>query len=228
MSELIDASFSPANLFPTILLLFVAGYWLIVLFGLISMESLDIDADVETDAGIDLEADADADVSADADSGGEASSTHSVSWFNQVLVFFNLHHLPLMVFLSFLALPMWVLSVLGNHYLGNTSFLLSLLLLVPIFLLSLFIAKFATIPVAKVFARLNENTEATDPIGKICTLLMPIEPGKMGQALIKDLNGNVVRINVVGSANTYLEKDESALVIQYLEKQRSFLIESYV
>ena len=230
MKEIFQASFTLVNIIPTVLLLFVAGYWIIVFAGLLDMDSLDIDVDVDADIDLDtdLDVDVDTDIDADLDADSDTESfSDSVSWFNQVLVFFNLHHLPLMVFLSFLALPMWAISVLGNHYLGNESFVFALVLLVPNLIVSLMAAKVVTIPVARVFARINENDESTNPIGKICTIQLPVRPGKMGQGVIHDLNGNVVRINIVGSSQTEIPKNGTALVIKYLDDKKSYLVEPY-
>ena len=111
MLELLDAAVSAPNIIPTALLIFVLVYWLIVILGAIDTDFLDIDVDVEADADVDGE--------------------FSVSWFNHVLAFFNLGQVPFVLFLTFLVVPWWAITVLGNHYLGNESFIFSLAVLVP-------------------------------------------------------------------------------------------------
>lgn len=215
------------NIIPTVLLLFAAMYWLVVFAGVIDMDTLDVDVDVDMDVDVDADVDMDADADVDTDTSSGESVSDSVSWINNILIFFNLHHLPVMVFASFLFFPMWMLSILGNSYLGNDSFLFSLILLIPNFILCLLFAKFATIPLARFFGKLDEQTEVTNPIGKICTIQLPVKPGKMGQALINDLNGNVVRINVVGLDGVTIPKDDTALVIKHMPKRKSYLVEPY-
>ena len=221
MKELFIESLNNANLLTTGLMAFVAVYWLVVFFGLIDISSIDVDLDLDTD--VDIDADVDLDTDVDAADG----ASDSVSWINNILLFFNLKYVPLMVFLTFLFTPMWLISLSINHYIGNETFLLSIIFLIPNLVVSLFIAKFTTIPVSRVFQKLEEETEATDPIGKIADMRLPIKPGKMGQAVVHDLNGNVVSLNVVSHLDTTIQKGTRVLVIQYDKKERAFLVEPY-
>lgn len=221
MKELLIESLNNANLLTTGLMAFVAVYWLIVFLGLIDISSIDVDLDL--DADVDFDADVDLDTEVEAGEG----LTDSVSWLNNVLLFFNLKYVPLMVFLTFLFIPMWLISFSINHYIGNETFLLSAVIFIPNLAVSLFMAKFATIPVSKVFQKLEEDTEATDPIGKIAEVRLPIKPKKLGQAVIHDLNGNVVSLNAVSHLGTVIPKGSKVLVIQYDRKERAFLVEPY-
>ena len=103
----------------------------------------------------------------------------------------------------------------------------SLIVLIPTFFFSLFVAKFATIPIAKAFANVEQNTENTNPVGKVCLVALPIKPSKIGQGIINDLNGNVVRITIIGHKNQSISKGEKALVIEYKESEKAFLVEPY-
>ena len=98
MKELLEFAFSGVNILPTILLIFVVIYWLIVLIGVVDVDTVDID--VEVDADVDLD----------------------VNGFASVLAFFNLDQLPLMIFLTFYAIPLWVVTLIGNDLLGFNSF----------------------------------------------------------------------------------------------------------
>lgn len=194
------------------------GYWVIVLIGVLDFSSLDVNVDVETDIDLDVDADIDTDT---------GTNTASVSWLNNVLIFFNLRYLPLMVFLTFWIVPVWFISIFLNHYLGISSLIPSLLILFPNLIANLFVAKFTTIPVARVFEKLDADREITNPIGKIAEMRFGLQPNKLSQATIHDLNGNVVTINVVCSANQNMLKGDKVLVIQFLEKQKAYLVEPY-
>jgi hypothetical protein len=213
-----------ANIIPSVLFTFVMAYWIIVLIGVLDFSSLDVDVDVDADVDVDVDADFDTDIDAEANAG---SSTANVSWLNNILIFFNLRYLPLMVFLTFWFVPVWFISITVNHYLGITSLLPSLFILFPNLFLNLFIAKFTTIPVAKVFEKLDADREITNPIGKIAEMRFSLKPNRISQAIINDTNGNVVNINVYANNGLEIDKGTQVLVIQFNQKQKAFLIEPY-
>lgn len=205
MFELLQAAVSPPNLPPTALLVFVLLYWLTVMIGLLDASSLDLDIEAETDANI-----------------------LSTDWFDGGLAFFNLGRIPLMVFLSFVAVPMWAGSILTNYYTGNTSFLLGLVFLLPLFTGSLFLAKFLTLPFVKLFAVLEKDHGAgAVVIGKVCTILLPVTAERLGQATVH-IDGSPLMLNVkAASATAELRKGDTALVIDFDAQRRVYLIEPY-
>ncbi|SDK73651.1 hypothetical protein SAMN05421823_103417 [Catalinimonas alkaloidigena] len=209
MKELVDASFSSVNIIPTFLLLFVIGYWLVTLIGMVDLDSIDIDVDVDVDADADVDVD-----------GGS-----SLMWLNHVLAFFNLGKVPLMVFLTFLALPLWAGSVLANHYVSNTSFAVSLIFLLPVLIASLFIAKFLTWPFVKVFEHMDEE-EDTTVIGKICRTLGTIDHQHGGQAVVEG-KSSPIKLFVRTPEGKVVPKGETALVIEYQPDKKYYLIDPY-
>ncbi|OUJ74687.1 OB-fold-containig protein [Hymenobacter crusticola] len=215
MTELLRAAVLPPNLLPTGLLVFVLLYWLTVIVGLLDFKSLDLDTSHDFDGP----------------HHGHAASPDGigVSWLNHVLGFFNLGRVPLMVFVSFVALPLWVGSILLNYSLGNTALLPGLLLLVPLFAGSLLLAKVLTTPFVRLFNALEKNHDSgAQPLGKVCTVLLPTTRERLGQASVKLLNGAPLILNVrAASAAAELRKGDSALVIDYDAEQRCYLIEPY-
>lgn len=209
MNDLLTAAVSPVNILPTILLVFIFMYWLTVIVGVIDLDTLDIDLDME---GGEPAVDADGHV--------------SVEWLNSVLMFFNIGQVPFMVFLTFLVVPLWVISVMGNYYLGNTSFLLGLILLIPNLLVSLFIAKFLTTPLVKVFLALDkESNEQVE--GKICTLLTSASDQKVGQARI-DTSGSPILLNVMTYQGTSMNSGEDGMVIERDPHKNIYFIEPFI
>ena len=209
MNDLLIAAVSPVNILPTLLLVFIFMYWLTVIVGVIDLDALDIDLDVE---GGEPAVDADAHI--------------SVEWLNSVLLFFNMGQVPLMVFLTFLLVPLWVISVMGNYYLGNTSFILGLILLIPNLLLSLFIAKFLTTPLVKVFSALDkESKEKVE--GKICTLLTSATHQKIGQARI-DTPGSPILLNVMTYEGISMDSGEDGMVIERDPQKNIYFIEPFI
>ena len=157
MLELFEFSFSYINIIPTILIVFVVLYWIVVLMGLVSMSSVELDvdadadlhvdvdmhADLHVDADIHADVDVDADMHVDADTHIGADVGHSGPGIMlQGLLFFNVGKAPFLILLSFFAIPLWFMSLTVNYYLHIESVAISILLLIPEIILSLFIAKF--------------------------------------------------------------------------------------
>jgi hypothetical protein len=204
MTELLDAAVSAPNIIPTALLVFVLIYWLVVILGAIDLDFFDVDVDLEADADGEL----------------------SVSWLNHVLVFFNLGQVPFMLFLTFLVVPWWAITVLGNHYIGNESFVLSLLVLIPALLISLFFAKFLTMPFVRVYQALDQEDNTT-PVGKICRITSAASPTKVGQAQVQT-NGAPLVLNVRAYEGSSLLAGDSAMVIEYDAGRNVYLVEPYI
>jgi hypothetical protein len=211
MTELLQAAVSPPNLVPTGLLVFVLLYWLTVLLGLLDMKTVDLSID---DHGH---------LHYDSSPGHESMGT---GWLSGALAFFNLGRIPLMIFLSFVFLPLWVGSILLNYYTNNSSLLLGLAFFPPLFVGSLFVAKFLTLPFVKLFTALEKDHDAGGVvIGKVCTVLLPATADRLGQAAVR-IDGAPLMLNV-RSAAAPLSKGETALVIDFDAQRRCYLIEPY-
>ena len=225
MNELLHAAVAPPNLLPTGLLVFVLLYWLTVILGLIDFKSLDLEVATGPDSTMEFGADTDG---ADGHPGHHAGEA-GVSFLNHALAFFNLGRVPLMVFVSLLALPWWVGSILLNYYLGNETLLLGAVLLVPLLLASLLAAKVLTTPFVHVFAALNKDADASaSPLGKVCTLLLPATHEQLGQASVRLRGGSPLVLNVrAASPAAELHKGDTALIIDYDPRRRCYLVEPF-
>ena len=227
MKELFNAAISLPNIIPTALLGLVLLYWLSVVVGALDFDSLEFDIDADIDANIDADIDTDIDVIPAVDTDMNAGGDVSLSWFNSVLVFFNINKVPFMLFLTSLVLPLWVISVMTSHYLGINSFLGGLIILAPTFFLCLFIAKFLTLPFVKLFEHMQkEESESKTAIGKVCTVSASITAQKIGQAQV-ETTGSPLLLNVTTSKGHELKSGDTALVIKYLKDRNVYLVEPY-
>jgi hypothetical protein len=223
MNELLEAAISGINIIPTSLLVFILVYWLVVILGLIDLHAIDISPDHDFHVDVHSEVGVHHDVPAKEI---HAHGSGSVSWLNSVLAFFNLGQIPFMVFMSFLILPMWVISILTNYYLSNQSIIVALVLLIPNLIVSLFIAKILTTPFVKLFSYLYKDSEQQDVVGKVCTVLLPASSEKIGQAIIKT-NGNTLMLNVITAEGELAEKGKSALVLEFKKNKNYYLIQQF-
>lgn len=158
MPEILREAIAIHNLPVTVFLGVILLYWLFVMVGFLEadMDGMDLHAG-DVHAG-----DLHHDVHVGASEGG--------FWVGCGR-FLHLGEVPLMIMMSFLALFMWVISVLANYYLngspGDRSPGLALVLLVPNFLVSLLLTRVAVSPLRKVFAAMHKTeTEAEKVIGR--------------------------------------------------------------
>ena len=207
MTELLQAAAAPANIIPTALLAFVLLYWLVVIIGILDLDFLNIDTEIDGEP--------------------DANGLEAVAWLNSALAFFNLGRVPFMVFLSFLILPFWVIALLGNYYLGTANNYLGFLFLLPAFIGALFMSKILTTPFVKLFGYMEKDHDANSVVlGQLCTVTLPATPTEMGQATVKT-TGSPLLLNVKTTGNANVKKGETALVIEYDEKSKFYLIEPY-
>jgi hypothetical protein len=228
MKELLDASVSLVNVIPTILLVFVLMYWLIVLCGLIDMDAihLDLDHDITVEHEVHSTIHTHADLPSKDVTIKDLPATGAVNWMQAALAFFNLGRVPFMIVISFLILPIWAISILVNHYTDNSSMIIALALLIPNFVISAFIAKILTTPFVKVFGYLQNDPDKQQVLGKVCTVLLPASSGKIGQAVINN-KGNTILLNVKSADGNQLQKGKSALVLEFNKDKHYYLIQAF-
>lgn len=214
MQEFFQAIFSTPMLLPTGIFMLAMVYWLIVMVGAIDIDGFDIDVDIETDADIDVDADVE---------GGDVAVQ---GVFTQLLLFFNLDVLPLMVFLSVFALCFWAIAFFGNALINpnfNTTF--GLLLLIPNLFLTLFLTKFLCIPFVKLFSAMKNNKAKVDYIGKICTLTLSLTGDNRAQAEVIGEGATSLLINVKSISGNQIKKGEKAIIIEQNKDKGFYLIE---
>jgi len=199
MTELLAFAISGVNVIPTILLMFTVLYWLIVVVGVIDIDALDLDLDMDGD----------------------------LNGLTSVLSFFNIGHMPLMVFVTFFTIPLWMITLMSNDLFGISTFIVGMLIFIPAIFVSLFVAKFFTIPVAKFYRKISKETEAIkNLIGRVCTAKLPISHDRKGQAEIK-INGTSILITAKTREGHTVQKNTTALIIEFQKDQNFYFVEPY-
>lgn len=206
MIELLNFAVAGANVIPTLLLIGIVFYWCTVLIGAADLDMFDLDLDVDSDG----------------------HSEGGLEWLNNILRFFNLGRVPLVIFLTFLILPLWLFCILVNDMLGIHSLLPGLITLGVGFWVCLFIAKILTIPFVRLFEKMEEEKNFS-VIGKICTLQSNLSEGRIGQAAIMQQGSGAPIILMVSSkTGTSVKNGETALVLEYQADKRCYLVEPYI
>lgn len=220
MQELFHAAFSSVNFIPTILLIIVVIYWLLVILGAMDLGFLDFDLDADFESDFEMEVEINAEVEAEADVAG-------AGWFMELLSWFNLGKVPFMVFVSCFSIPFWMFTINSNHYLGVQSLWLALIFLLPIAIVSMIIAKVLTIPLVKLFDRLDaDGHESLDAVGKKVRVTMRVTHDSLGQVEVK-LDGTTNLVAAKSREGITLEKGSTALVIQKSKNGKFYLVAPY-
>ena len=211
MYELLEASIHSVNLPYTILLVLMLLYWMLYLLGVVSSETLDA---FDFDLDVDVDPDIDVDANAGAHGGGLVAA----------LQFFYVGQIPIMLIYSLLILNMWVLSVMGNHWLSNTAASIALLLAIPIFIGGLICTRLMLMPFAPFLIRLfDESGDDTNVVGMTCTVTSLEVTPKYGQAECA-LKAAPIILNVVCKEGETLKKGDTATVVAHDAEEDRHLI----
>lgn len=195
----------------------VVLYWLLVLFGAL---------DFESDLPDDLIGDGDAHGSADTSHG------HGVNTGGAFLSagrFLGFSQVPLVVWLSFMVVFLWLGSLALNEWYNQThSFGQAALLLLPNLLASLIMTKLVTLPVAKLFKAMSDaDSEAEEVIGRTGVITSTEADATYGQLEISTANVPLL-INVRTQPGVApLKRGDSAKVTAAGPDHLFYFIESY-
>lgn len=214
LNELIHVLSTPVNLFLTGLLVLCLFYWILVIVGGIGIDSVDLDFDVDADADLDIDIDAD----------GDAEIVSGSSGILSILQFFNFGRLPMMLIFSILFLSMWLIAIISSTFFPANSTLLSLVLIIPNFVVSLFITKFLTLPIVKPYYEMTRTATDIDYIGRSCKITLPNTATKAGEAELF-VDGISLNITIRGLNNQVFSKGENAIIVDQIEDKQIFYLD---
>ena len=253
--ELLEIAFSAVNLPYTILLIVVVGYWVLYLIGALGSDVLhfhaDADVDVPADLHVDVPADLHVDVPADmhvdvptdmhvdmpadmhvdgdvnVDTDMHVSAEGGGHGVAEVLHFFHVGELPVVLIFSLLVLFMWLLSMVANEAMHNTRVWVAGLLFFPIFVVGLMFTKAILTPFAPYLKQMfDQSSDIVVIIGKICTISSLEVTPEYGQAELPQPGAPMV-LNVKTRDGTTLRKGEEAIVYEYEEETNTYLVAKF-
>lgn len=201
MSQLIRFAFTGFNIVTTVLFLFMILYWIVMALGMIDFDFMDLDVDLDLDG----------------DGAGPLQG---------VLVFFNMAELPFMLVFSIVILAFWILSMLLYLLPVTPGGWINHLLLIPAFIISMFLAKMITNPLKKLFRNAREEKSEQDEliVGQFVHLNCDVKPGCLGQAEVKR-SGASILINVMPEfEDESFHKDERVYVAKKDKEKNLYYI----
>lgn len=187
MGALFEYALTGVNLIPTILLGLILVYWITVILGLIDIDLIDFDVDLDLDGG------------------------EGFDGFQGVLAFLNLRDMPVMIVFSILALVFWGLAMLLYFLPITPGGFFNGICLIPAFVLSIVLTKLITNPLKNVFRNSygDSETQETAIIGQFVTMTCDLKDQRLGQAEVKR-DGASILINVKGEiqGETFKKQEE--------------------
>lgn len=218
MKELLELSFSPVNAFFSIMSIIMVLYWVLVIIAGLDPDLFSIDFDST-------------DINTNFDHHGkdlpDRAETSEATGFMKVLQFFNFDELPLMFILTIMFISMWLVSINVTHYLGIESTLLGFILLIPNFILSLFIVKIFSKPLAYLYKQVNHKGEPViDFLGRRCIVFSNLNDLKTGQIQL-NVNGDPIRLSARSNTDEQLNAGQQAVIVAQSEDKKYYLVEKF-
>ena len=200
MTELLEAAIQPFNLPFTILLGVILAYWLFVILGAIDMDMFHADwmPDIDLD--------------------------HAEGF--SFLELLGIGNVPIMLVVSILIVLGWWFSIVGNYFIntGHSGWI-ALLLLIPNFLITVFLAGLVIKPLAKIFAAAEKET-VQSVIYRVGTVTTSQVTSSFGQIEIEN-KGGPITVNVRTAGDNVLVKGEKALIFDEDKEKGIYFVEKY-
>ena len=218
MKELIEISFSPVNAFFSIMSIVMLLYWIMVIVAGLDPDlfSIDFDSDMDTDLDSNTQ-----DLPDRTDVHAEGNG------FMKILEFFNFDELPLMFILTIIFFTMWFLGINVTYYLGIESTWVGVLLMIPNLILSLFIVKIFSKPLAYLYKQVNHKGEPEiDFLGRRCVIFSSLDDLRTGQIQLS-VNGDPIRLSARSNTNEKLIAGQEAVIVAESEDKRYYLVEKF-
>ncbi|WP_067814894.1 OB-fold-containig protein [Actinomadura kijaniata] len=204
MGEFLDAALGfPAVLFSFVLMV-VAGYWVLVLFGALGTDALDVDAD------------------AGAGDGGEGGG------LGDLMAWAGLGGVPVTVALSLLVALAWFLSLVGQVLVGVAHAWVTVPVLVAAVAGAWLVTRALVRPLRRVFPA-DVAPSRRDFVGRLCVVRTGRVTAGFGQAEVTAADGStaVVQIRVPDGDAVALLSGATALIFDYDAIGEVFLVMPY-
>ncbi len=232
MTDILHTLFNPLpNAVMTVLVGVLALYWLYVMLGGVGFGDLDIgvDFDADVDAGAEIPdvhaGDAAADTDADADSDSDAPQAKHEGVFAKFLHYLNVGKVPFMLVLSTFKFLTWICTLIATKFIIVDGWgLKSLLILIPMFVVGIFLTKYSTTPMAKFFKQIGyQGEEEIDFLGRSGKMLSSIKGDKIGFAEFI-IEQNPMKLNVKSHTGEEIAYGDQVMVTDESDDRKIYFV----
>lgn len=216
MSDFFDLLFHPlSNAIMTVLTGITVIYWLFTFIAGDFFGDGGAEADLNVH-GADVDTDTESDLS---------DSTGDKSFFDKALEYINIGKVPFMVVYSTFKFIAWIITLVSSVTLGLAAWgWKSVFILLPVFLVTYFITRYATKPLIKVYAAMGYNgEEAVDLIGRNAIMRSTISGETIGAAELK-VQSDIIRINVKSKTGEPLPYDAQVMIADESADKKYYLV----
>lgn len=206
----------------TLLLMVVVIYWLFAIIGVLGVDILDGDAEI--DLAVDADMDLDIDLDADVDGAGQGAS--GVAGF---MLKWGLTGVPVTVVFSVLILVAWIICyylvmLLGllvswlplawlSWILGAAALVLSVMIAVPI--------TATLIKPLKGLFKTHDAVTKSDLVGRIAVVKTSSVTPEFGQAILDDGEAGML-LDIRAEESEALKKDDEVILVEYVAADGSY------
>lgn len=223
MLEIWQHAISPVNLPYTIPLGVCVAYGLLMIVGALDLDTIDGALDLHHDVDLDAHADAHVDGHVDHDAHVQGGGL-----LHSVLDFLHILDIPVMIVSTVLSFCCWLCSMSVNYLFNpEMSANLAWMFMVPILIVSCVVTHFVTIPIKKVFQKLQSDVDKkVRLVGEVATVLTGEVSNDFGQARI-DVDGAPITLNVRSSGETRFHRGDKVLVVEENKTDNTFRVVEY-
>ncbi len=211
LSKGMDPFYQNISSFPTAIFTFILAicvlYWLLAVLGVVDIDMLDIDADI--------------------DLGNEAATPNAMAG---VMLKFGLNGVPVTIIISFLSLFGWLASYYSVHYLSplipEGEGLLYTLFRWVILILAFWFAVLLTAMVVKLlspFFKKIEQQTFKNILGQSAVVRTSKVTTSFGEAFLDDGGAGLI-LKVRSSEDQTFSKGDKVVLLEYLEKENFYRV----
>lgn len=224
MSEILHTLFNPLpNAIMTGLMIVMLIYWLASFLG-IGFDDFDFGLGFEADVDIDPEVDMEVDTDTETDTvekGQEAESQENV--FIRFLKFVNVGKVPFMLVLSALKFFTWAGSLITTSLLHLQTWT-SVFILIPLFIIAVFLTKYVTNPLAKFLKDTGyQGEEKIDFLGRSGKMFSTIKDDKLGTAEFI-IEKNPIKLTVRSENGREIKYGEKVVIMNETKDKKVFFV----
>lgn len=208
MNQIINILFYPLpTAIMSSLMLVILLYWIVSFLG-ISFDHFDIDLDVHAHVDSDVDID---------------SGVHAHGFFSNFLGFLNIGKVPFMFVLTCLIFFTWAESLILTNIIPVSGGF-SILILIPLFILAVFLTKGATMPIAKFLDKTGYQGESEiDFFGSAGQMLSSISADKVGVAEFV-IDKDPIKLNVRSLNGDEIKYGEIVIITDQPDERKIYPI----
>ena len=219
MTDLLHNLLHPLpNAVTTVIMAIMLLYWLFVFLSGAGLEDLDL--------GFDFDVDVDSDVNVDtAEPDGEIPADKEPGFFAKALSFLNVGKVPFMLIITVFKFILWIGSLITTSVINVVSWgAWSLLILIPLAIVSLFFTKLATNPLVRLFKEIGyKGEDEIDFLGRSGKMLSNIKDEKIGTAEFL-VDNNPIKLNVISIDGDEICYGDYVIIADESEDKRIYYV----